>query len=110
MMNNKHGLPFKCIPPSPYHPFTCTGEWSEAENPGVREIRPAVLRPGREEEGDESESDSRAGREGELHPRSDEEIQRPPRGGLQDSGDGDPDDGGARDGFVPSGQEHSLQL
>lgn len=69
-----------CLLPSLNH--ACLGERSEAEDSGVREVRPALHHPGGEEEGDESEGDGRTGREGELYPEFDKEVRRPPGGEL----------------------------
>lgn len=62
--------------------FVRAGEWSEAKNCGVREVRPAVHHPGGEEEADESEGDGRTGREGELYPGPDQEVRGPSGGEL----------------------------
>lgn len=79
-MINMDGLSFSNCVHVPTH--ACAGEWSEAEDSGVREVRPALLHPGGEEEGDESEGDGRAGREGELYPGPDQEVRRPSGGEL----------------------------
>lgn len=60
----------------------CIGEWQEAENAGVWEVRPALLYPGEEEEGDDSEGDGWTGREVELYPGPDQEVWRPSGGEL----------------------------
>lgn len=62
--------------------YAYIGEWPQAKNSGVREVRPFVRHPGGEETGDESEGDGRTGREGDLHPGPDQEVWRPSGGEL----------------------------
>lgn len=54
------------------------GERSQAEDDGLREVRPAVFYAGGEEAGDEPEGDRRAGGEAELYPWPDQDVRRPP--------------------------------
>lgn len=98
--------PYVCACVSVFLPFIAhKGKRSQAEEYGVREVRPTVRHSGGKEERDESESDSRTGGEGQLYPRPDQEVRGPSRGELQDRGDGDPDDGGAGNGCISTGQK-----
>lgn len=90
--------------------LTVSGERTQTEVEGVRDVRSPVRPAGGEEERDDSEDQRRAGGEGGLHQGPEEEAQRTPGEYRQAAGDRHPDARRVRDGRVPAGEPEHIMM